>query len=97
MPLYEYRCPRCNKTITLYRRVEDRPRTIYCEVCHTPACRVYSVNLSIFKPGWWEDIDVRPIWIESKKQLIEECEKRGLYAEYVWDEMHNCKEGGVNE
>lgn len=30
--------------------------------------------------GWWEHIDKEPIYIESKKHLIQECEKRGVYA-----------------
>jgi len=30
--------------------------------------------------GWYRDLDINPIYIESKKHLVEECEKRGKYA-----------------
>lgn len=29
--------------------------------------------------GWYEHIDINPIYIESKKHLLHECEKRDLY------------------
>ena len=30
--------------------------------------------------GWWENIDTEPIYIHDKQHLINECEKRGVYA-----------------
>lgn len=37
-------------------------------------------NVHVFKPMVYEDIDVHPILIESKRQLREECKKRNLVA-----------------
>lgn len=37
-------------------------------------------SVIIFKEEYYEHIDGHPIWITSKKQLREECEKRGMYA-----------------
>jgi hypothetical protein len=34
----------------------------------------------IFKEEWYEHIADHPIFIRSKKQLREECEKRGMIA-----------------
>ena len=56
-----------------------------CEVCgwwkRVCKCSNNSLpNMHIFKPMWYEDIDVQPIYIESKRQLKEECKKRNLVA-----------------
>ena len=37
-----------------------------------------TVYISIFKPMVYEDIDVQPMLIDSKRQLREECKKRNL-------------------
>ncbi len=37
-------------------------------------------HVHIFKPMVYEDIDVQPMLIESKRQLREECKKRNLVA-----------------
>lgn len=34
----------------------------------------------LFKEEWYEHIDENPIFITSKKQLKQECEKRGMIA-----------------
>ena len=34
----------------------------------------------LFKEEWYEHIDENPIFITSKKQLRQECEKRGMIA-----------------
>ena len=34
----------------------------------------------IFKEEWYEHIAENPIFIKSKKQLREECDKRGMLA-----------------
>jgi putative FmdB family regulatory protein len=33
MPLYEYRCERCNKTVELIRRVSAILKAAFCEDC----------------------------------------------------------------
>ena len=43
----------------------------------------HSVNISnpdATIAGWYEHIDTKPIYIESRKQLYNECAKRGLVA-----------------
>ena len=37
-------------------------------------------NIHTFKPMFYEDLDVEPVWVESKRQLREECKKRNLVA-----------------
>jgi hypothetical protein len=50
-----------------------------CEKCKSEKPKD-GINISVFKPMWYNDIDVQPIYVESKKQLKEECKKRNLVA-----------------
>ncbi len=38
-----------------------------------------------FPEGWWEHLDTKPIYIKNKRQLREECRKRGLSSQYLED------------
>jgi len=40
-------------------------------------------NIHIFKPFWHKHLAEKPIWITSKKQLKEECAKRGKISPYA--------------
>lgn len=56
-----------------------------CPICesHKAACaeiNAPNINTESWVPGWYEHIDSKPIYIESKKHLIHECEKRGSFA-----------------
>lgn len=47
-----------------------------------------------FRPGYWphmQDIDEKPLYIESKEQLKQECEKRGVYARCLLEETTSKK------
>ena len=47
-----------------------------------------------FKPGYWEHMyysDEKPRYIESKEQLKQECEKRGVYARCLLEETISKK------
>jgi hypothetical protein len=56
----------------------------YCKGSPCPKCVDAIINDStavhIFKPMIYNDIAEEPMLIESKKQLKEECSKRGLIA-----------------
>ncbi len=45
----------------------------------SPKRKLY-INTSEWVKGWYEHIDSYPIYIESKRQLKEECDKRGMVA-----------------
>lgn len=47
---------------------------------HKMECAKKASTGHIFKEEWYEHIADRPIFIESKKQLRHECEKRGMIA-----------------
>jgi len=58
---------------------------------HCPICRTKGINHSYDKArihgdsikGWFEHIDTKPIYIESKAHLARECDKRGLLAKAI--------------
>lgn len=50
-----------------------------CRVCAEDKPK-QTLNIDIFKPMVYRDIDINPILIESKRQLREECKKRNLVA-----------------
>ena len=54
-------------------------RGIHCIQCESEVPK-HTVRIQIFRPMWYEDIDIQPIYIESKRQLREECKKRNLVA-----------------
>lgn len=47
-------------------------------VCKCKDEKVPSVH--VWKKRWFRDLDTHPIYVESKKQLREECKKRDLKA-----------------
>jgi len=47
--------------------------------------RISAPNVHIFKPYWHYNLDVKPVWIESKKQGREEAAKRGFRIPYLED------------
>ena len=52
----------------------------HCPECYQAVKQTMRVNTYDWVKGYWDGIDSEPIYIESKQQLIEECEKRGQYA-----------------
>lgn len=81
MPIYVYKCPECASIIEVYRSLSHFNSPLVCPMCDFPMRRIIvGACVHIFKPGWWEDIDVKPIYIDSKQKLIKECKKRNLIA-----------------
>lgn len=42
MPTYEYKCPKCKKTVDAMRKIEDRDSPINCPRCETQLERFQS-------------------------------------------------------
>jgi len=81
MPLYDYECEGCGHRFEEFRRIKER----YDIIC--PKCRRDTVKILLtttardwFRPGWWEDFDVKPIYVETKGQLKELCKQYGVYS-----------------
>ena len=82
MPRYGYRCEECKNGWDEFKSMEENNDT-NCPKCGKKAVRDYSKSTTRFfpfKPMWYTDICEKPLWIESKKQLKEECDKHGVIA-----------------
>lgn len=80
MPLYNYECD-CGERFDEFVPY-DRRNEVKCGKCSRLATKLLSTESKpvVFEPMWYHDIAERPIFVESKRQLKEECKKRGLVA-----------------
>ncbi len=80
MPTYDYECEKCGKEVTKFRLIADRHNLLSCE-CGGKCKKIVGLSrVNVFKPLFMTNLDVNPVWVESKKQLREECKKRGVMA-----------------
>ena len=81
MPIYSYECPNGHYD-EVVAKVKDWNAPKRCWKCNEEMKRVIGVggSVKVFPSGMWEDIDVKPIEITSKRQLEKECRKRGVFA-----------------
>ena len=82
MPLYCYRCPKCNEDIEEFHKVSD----MYNQLC--PKCKtkmeilIQPVAFHIFEEFWHPNLDKKPVYIKNKKHLKEESDKRNMTSYY---------------
>lgn len=70
MPLYEYKCKKCVKTVTITRNITDNNNdTIVCELCDTPLQRKYGWGATTFNGKGFYTSDKR---IENKNYRLKE-------------------------
>ena len=53
MPIYEYRCPKCNATFEEWLRHADDAATCVCPSCNGEARRIISSTTFVLKGGGW--------------------------------------------
>ena len=78
MPLYDVKCERCEGVEEIFKKLDD-----YIPKCACGGVRSIVLNTKgrdWFQPHWNENLDEKPIFIETNKQYREECRKRGLTA-----------------
>jgi hypothetical protein len=69
------------KTVALVCPKHGFRRGAECPECVVERSKsTVHINTGECYRGWYEHIDAEPIFIESKKHLVAECEKRGVYA-----------------
>ena len=89
MPQYEYRCTKCQQLVThlftLAEKAEYDEKPDFCPKCVGPMkrCFVNPQALRLFKPDYYDHITTKPLYIESRKQLKEQCEKHGVRSGYI--------------
>jgi putative FmdB family regulatory protein len=81
MPLYDYLCNNCGKDFEAINEVRER-EFCACPDCGNPAKLIFSSvgRKDWFREGFWEDFDIKPIYVSSKRQLKELCKRYGVYA-----------------
>jgi len=86
MPLYEFRCCRCDRNIELYFGMDERkdPR---CMVCNDPLCRVFSP--AAIRPNGVKHTP--PGMVEVGTESIKAAPKPDRFAD-VEREMHQVIE-----
>ncbi len=83
MPLYDYICPKCELQSEHINKIAERQNQP-CDNCGANMNIQLTVGQYIpFKEGWYEHIDKKPIYCSSKRQLRDECRKRGLTSIYA--------------
>lgn len=93
MPVYPYRCLECQHKDDLVLTYEESQKPRTCPKCGKQFVKDWSrftSGIEIFKPQWFEHIDINPIFIESRRQLHEECKKRGLTSVYLESGYRRC-------
>lgn len=80
MPMYSYRCNRCDITQERVRHIEDRRNTVYC-----PRCRRHmSFTITTFNNHTWQPLELeletgKPTLYTSKKMLKADCNRLGKH------------------
>lgn len=81
MPIYEFQCNSCKHVSEQIFKIHECPESITCPSCGSTSSKIISKpNRDWFRPFWHEDLDIKPIYIESKKQLKRICKEKGFYA-----------------
>ena len=82
MPRFDQKCLACDWSAEIVVAPREMPP---CPRCGGKTERYYPIGGTRYVVGdefvggkWIENIDVRPIWVESKSQLRREMAKRGL-------------------
>jgi len=68
------------KTIGVICKKHGYVKGDHCTECEEETVKRGAPAVHIFKPMWYDDICETPIWVESKKQLREECKKHNVMA-----------------
>lgn len=82
MPIYKHSCKQCNKVYSEYSTIADRNNS-NCPECGSSDTPIQISNFNrghVFRPGFYEHLDTEPVYVGSKKQMKEECKKRGVRA-----------------
>lgn len=86
MPTYDMECTGCRQETVVICKIAEREEQVCRKLeCGAPLKQVLKGghNVSAFKNGYYEHIDLEPIYCGNKIQLRDECRKRGLTSVYA--------------
>lgn len=86
MPLYDFKCLRCEKEFEEFTEVDKLP---FCS-CGGITRKIWKKfpNRDWFRPFVSEDFNGEPILVETKNHLKNLCKKHGVYSKalgYGWN------------
>jgi len=80
MPLYDYRCKRCDHEFEEVAKIKDRYE-VSCPKCSGGVTLLITGSKKDwFRPHWNENFDDQPVFVKSKGHYRELCKKYGVYA-----------------
>lgn len=86
MPLFDIQCKGCKKISQNVVLGSSEP-VPPCSECNGEQEKVWLPGGcplgAPFRAGYYPNIDIEPVYCGSKRQLREECAKRGLFSEYA--------------
>jgi len=53
MPFYDYKCPRCNNIVEIYKKISEYDREELCKICNIPMNQIINSPLLEFKGDCW--------------------------------------------
>jgi hypothetical protein len=71
-----YVCRECGKNYKTHKKCCDKGTTIYIKSEYE---NMTVTRSKVFQPYWTENMDAKPIYIDSARTLDREMKKRGLY------------------
>ena len=86
MPLYNYKCPKGHEFEAINCMVNRA--LCKCPKCNRMAKQTISRRPAAvhgFKFGWFEDMDLEPVYAKNKKHMKELCNRYECYAPGVLD------------
>jgi len=84
MPLFDIKCMNGHFTLDVWQS-SDEP-TKPCGTCGAPTRKYHGLSpphVHIFKEGFYEHLDGKPVYVRTKRQLKRELDSRGLAMEYA--------------
>ena len=82
MPIYQYKCKKCNKIFDEFSTIEDRNK-VKCK-CGGDAIIWFgglkAVAIQVWKPYWEENITHQPVLVKSKQHLKQLCKENDCIA-----------------
>ena len=76
MPTYDFECKDCTENFEDFAFINDRG-DVKCPKCDGETKIVHNVGVAphIFREGWYEHVSTKPLYITSKRQLLDACKK----------------------
>ncbi len=85
MPIYDVLC-KCGHIWEVVRAMKDNDKLGGCPKCESSDVQIYlgaGIHTNVFEKRFFEHLSAEGVYIESKKQLREECKARGFDCEKV--------------